>query len=75
MSSTIGRNRFAGLVSGLDTESLVKAMTANTKKRINTQKQKLQSLTWKQESYRDVISKISDFKNKYLDILSLYIVF
>ena len=70
MSSTIGRNRFAGLVSGLDTESLVKAMTANTKKRINTQKQKLQSLTWKQESYRDVISKISDFKNKYLDILS-----
>ena len=70
MSSTIGRNRFAGLVSGLDTESLVKAMTANTKNRINTQKQKLQSLTWKQESYRDVISKISSFKDKYLDILS-----
>lgn len=70
MSSTIGRNRFAGLVSGLDTESLVKAMTANTKNRINSQKQKLQSLTWKQESYRDVISKISDFKSKYLDILS-----
>lgn len=70
MSSTIGRNRFSGLVSGLDTESLVKAMTANTKNRINTQKQKLQSLTWKQESYRDVISKISDFKDKYLDILS-----
>lgn len=70
MSSTIGRNRFAGLVSGLDTESLVKAMTANTKNRINSQKQKLQSLTWKQESYRDVISKISGFKDKYLDILS-----
>ena len=70
MSSTIGRNRFAGLVSGLDTESLVKAMTANTKNRINSQKQKLQSLTWKQESYRDVISKISSFKDKYLDILS-----
>lgn len=70
MSSTIGRNRFSGLVSGLDTESLVKAMTANTKNRINSQKQKLQSLTWKQESYRDVISKISDFKDKYLDILS-----
>lgn len=70
MSSTIGRNRFAGLVSGLDTESLVKAMTSNTKNRLNSQKQKLQSLTWKQESYRDVISKISDFKSKYLDILS-----
>lgn len=65
-----GRNRYSGLISGLDTESLVKAMTMNTKNRINTQKQKLQTLTWKQESYRDVISKISDFKNKYLDILS-----
>lgn len=65
-----GRNRYSGLISGLDTEQLVKAMTMNTKNRINTQKQKLQTLTWKQESYRDVISKISDFKNKYLDILS-----
>lgn len=60
----------SGLISGLDTEQLVKAMTMNTKNRINTQKQKLQTLTWKQESYRDVISKISDFKNKYLDTLS-----
>lgn len=65
-----GRNRYAGLISGIDTEQMVKAMTMNTKNRINTQKQKLQTLQWKQESYRDVISKISDFKNKYLDILS-----
>lgn len=63
-------NRVSGLISGLDTEELVKAMTAKTKSRINSQKQKLQSLQWKQESYRSVISKISDFKNKYLDILS-----
>lgn len=65
-----GANRVSGLISGLDTEELVKAMTAHTKTRINSQKQKLQTLQWKQESYRGVISKISDFKNKYLDILS-----
>lgn len=70
MSSISNRNMMSGLVSGLDTEQLVKAMTMNTKNRINSQKQKLQTLQWKQESYRDVISKISDFKNKYLDILS-----
>ena len=70
MSSISNRNMMSGLISGLDTEQLVKAMTMNTKNRINSQKQKLQTLTWKQESYRDVISKISDFKNKYLDILS-----
>lgn len=69
-SSSGGVNRFAGLMSGLDTESLVKAATANTKSAINSKKQKLQTLTWKQEAYRSIISKLSDFQNKYLDILS-----
>lgn len=63
-----GRNRYAGLISGIDTEQMVKAMTMNTKNRINSQKQKLQSLQWKQESYRDVISKITDFRDKFLRI-------
>ncbi|MBQ8177191.1 MAG: flagellar filament capping protein FliD [Oscillospiraceae bacterium] len=68
--ATIGETtRMAGLMSGLDTEELVKAMSANTKARLNSQKQKLQKLEWKQDSYRSVISKISDFKSKYLDIL------
>ncbi|MDE7302362.1 MAG: flagellar filament capping protein FliD [Oscillospiraceae bacterium] len=61
-------NRMAGLISGLETEDLVKAMTANTKNRINSKQQKLQTLQWKQEGYRSIISKINDFKNKYLKI-------
>ncbi|MGN0695994.1 MAG: flagellar filament capping protein FliD [Oscillospiraceae bacterium] len=65
-----GRTMFSGLMSGLDTESLVKAATANLKTSINTKKQSLQKLTWKQDAYRDVISKLSDFQSKYLDILS-----
>ena len=64
------RNRMSGLMSGLDTEELVKAMTANTKNRINTKQQKLQTLQWKQDGYRSIISKINDFKNKYLDLTS-----
>ena len=64
------RNRMAGLISGLETEDLVKAMTANTKNRINSKQQKLQTLQWKQDGYRSIISKISDFKNKYLDMTS-----
>ncbi len=60
----------SGLVSGLDTESLVKAGTANTKNAINSRKQKLQTLQWKQEAYRSVISSLSEFQSKYLDILS-----
>lgn len=69
-SSLNGRTMFSGLMSGLDTESLVKAATMNLKTSINTKKQQLQKLTWKQEAYRDVISKLSDFQSKYLDILS-----
>ncbi|MGN0586367.1 MAG: flagellar cap protein FliD N-terminal domain-containing protein, partial [Oscillospiraceae bacterium] len=58
----------AGLISGLDTESLVKAMAANTKNRLNSQKQKLQTLQWKQEGYRAIISKIQSFQDKFLKI-------
>ena len=57
----------SGLISGLDTESLVKSMAANTKNRLNTKKQKLQTLQWKQEAYRSSISKISEFQSKFLD--------
>ena len=57
----------SGLMSGLDTESLVKSMAANTKNRLNTKKQKLQTLQWKQEAYRSSISKISEFQKKFLD--------
>lgn len=70
MASVSDITRMAGLASGLDTESLVKAATANTKNAINARKQKLQTLQWKQEAYRSVITAISDFQSKYLDILS-----
>ncbi|MEG0614825.1 MAG: flagellar filament capping protein FliD [Oscillospiraceae bacterium] len=65
---TGGRNRMPGLISGLDTETLVKNMSAASKLKINMQQQKLDMLGWKQTSYRSVISKIADFQNKYLNI-------
>jgi flagellar capping protein FliD len=70
MSSTSEVTRMSGLVSGLDTESLVKAATANTKNSINSRKQKVQTLQWKQESYRSIITSLQDFQSKYLDITS-----
>lgn len=68
MSTVKETARMAGLVSGLDTESLIKAATANTTNAINSRKQKLQKLQWKQDAYRDVISKIKEFQDKYLKI-------
>jgi flagellar hook-associated protein 2 len=58
----------SGLISGLDTESLVKAMAANTKTKIDSKKQKLQTLQWKQEAYRSTISDVTSFQSKYLSI-------
>lgn len=58
--------RMSGLVSGLDTENLVKSMAANSKTRYNRKAQKLQTLQWKQEAYRNQISALSSFQSKYL---------
>lgn len=70
MSTVSEVTRMAGLMSGLDVESLVKAASASTKNAIDSRKQKLQTLQWKQEAYRDVITALSDFQSKYLNIES-----
>lgn len=69
-SSLFSSNRMAGLMSGLDTEELVKAMASGTKTKLNAKKQKLQTLQWQQEGYRSVVSKISAFQTKYLSMTS-----
>ena len=56
---------FGGLVSGLDTDDLVKQMTAGTRNKINRQYQSKQKLLYKQEAYREVSSKLLAFSNKY----------
>lgn len=60
----------SGLASGVDTESMVKSMLSGIQSKIDSQNQKKTQLEWKQESYRDVISKINSFQSKYLDIAS-----
>lgn len=64
------RIQMSGLASGLDTEELVKQMSSAAKLKLDTQKQKLQSLQWKQEQYRTISKSISDFKSKYFDYLT-----
>ncbi|MDR0820916.1 MAG: flagellar filament capping protein FliD [Oscillospiraceae bacterium] len=71
MASTAGSVlRMSGMNSGLDTESIVKAMTANTQLKITTQKRSLLKLSAQQDLYRSLIDKMSTFKNKYFDILN-----
>ena len=60
----------AGIVSGLDTEGMVKSMLQPIQTKIDKQKALQQQLTWKQEIYRDIITKINDFQDKYFSLTS-----
>mgnify|MGYP000925458014 CR=1 FL=1 len=65
-----GYSGISGLVSGLDTESMVKKMTAASLAKIDKVNQQKQLLLWKQEDYKSIISKLMSFKDKYFDTLS-----
>ncbi len=69
-SSNSFKNGIGGLVSGVDTSKLVKAMTTNAQAKIDSVNQKTQKVGWKQQLYRDVISQVVDFKNSFFDVLS-----
>ncbi|MBR4023393.1 MAG: flagellar filament capping protein FliD [Ruminococcus sp.] len=69
-NSAYSSNGVSGLMSGMDTEGLVKSMLSGIQTKIDRQNQQKTQLEWKQESYRDVISKINSFQSKYLDLTS-----
>lgn len=70
LSSLSSSTGIGGLVSGLDTDSLVESMTSATRSKIEKQEQKLQKLEWKQTAYRSVTTALKEFQSKYLDVLS-----
>lgn len=69
-SSLLAKTGMGGLVSGLDTDSLVESLTSASRSRIAKQQQSVQKLEWKQTSYRNVSKTLKEFQSKYLDVLS-----
>ena len=55
----------SGLASGLDTESMVKALLSGTQSKIDKQNALHQQTEWKQDIYRDIISQINTFQTSY----------
>lgn len=70
MANATSALRLSGMNSGLDTESIVNALTATTKNKINTNQRKVLKLQAQQEAYRSLITSFNNFKNKYFDILN-----
>lgn len=61
---------FSGMVSGMDTEDLVNKMLSGTQSKIDKHSSKNQVSKWKQNMYREVISKINKFQTKFFDVAS-----
>lgn len=60
----------SGLVSGLDTESMVQAMLQATQNKIDKQNQLITQTGWKQDIYRDVIKQLQTFQSTFFDYLN-----
>ncbi|MGN0679386.1 MAG: flagellar filament capping protein FliD [Oscillospiraceae bacterium] len=62
--------KLSGINSGYDSEAMIKEMMSAYQTKIDNQNKKLTKLQWKQEAYRDVTTKLTNFQNKYFDILN-----
>lgn len=65
-TSSATSHGWSGLVSNMDTETMVEKLLSGTQSKIDKQKQSKQLLTWKQDVYRDIITSVNSFKSKYL---------
>ncbi|MGL4343721.1 MAG: flagellar filament capping protein FliD [Cellulosilyticaceae bacterium] len=63
--------RFTGLASGLDTESMVKAMAMPYQMKVDSSKQQKQLLELKKDAWKDLNKKIWDFHTQTLNTLRL----
>lgn len=69
-TSNLLRLTGTNLMSGLDTDSIVKALTAGTQSKITKQKQLQQIAEWKQSMYRDVTTSMKTFSSTYFSYIN-----
>lgn len=68
--SSISGIRLPGLATGMDTEAVIKQMLNGEQSKIDKAKQKEQIINWQQEIYREVISDVKGFNDKYFSLTS-----
>lgn len=62
-------NRVNGLVSGFDTETLVKSLMKLEKSKTDKVLRDKQALSWQKDSYKEMMSLFRGFQSEFLDIL------
>ena len=68
--SSISGIRLSGLATGMDTDAMVKSMTTADQDKVDKAQQKEQTIKWQQEIYREVMSDVMDFNDKYFSLTS-----
>lgn len=58
--------RMTGMMSGLDTESIIQELVAARQTKVDKQKKAQTSLNWKQEAWKDLNTKLRGLQKKYL---------
>lgn len=73
-SSSTNTMKITGMATGLDTDSMVKAMTANYQNKIDKTNQDKQIVQWKQDMYRDIIKDVKGLQDYFDQTSSKYIL-
>lgn len=60
----------SGLASGLDTEGMIEGLVQGYQSKITSLNQKATKIQWKQDAYRDIISRMAKFTEKYTSYAS-----
>lgn len=63
-------NVISGLASGMDTEGMIENLVKTYQNKILTLNNKATKIQWKQDSYRNIISKMAAFSSKYTSYTS-----
>lgn len=69
-TTSSGSTAISGLVSGIDTASLVDELVDAESTKLDSMKQKLQLAEWKQEAYRSIIDEVQTFVDTYFSSTS-----
>ncbi|WP_052085827.1 flagellar filament capping protein FliD [Clostridium sp. HMP27] len=67
-------NRITGMATGMDTDAMVKAMTANYQLKIDKMNEDKQIVQWKQEFYREIIKDIKGLQDYFDPVSDKYIM-
>ncbi len=70
LQGTTNYSRLTGMISGFDTDALVKAALSREQARIDKVKQSRELNMWMIDAYRDVSSSLQSFYNQFLDTVT-----